>query len=152
MFDNNFILGNGTDPIDVKGVSIAYGFGQVSANVNLSNGLQGYGFQFNVDAAASISNSAYNAAFTTSQTFTVHRLITRRFAASPNIEEIQNNSNYNGLQITPNITTFTGNANFTGVGIYGNLGNFEYRILGGCSDQANYCRCSKRDRTKRVHG
>jgi len=39
------------------------GFGQFNANVNISGPIQGYGFQTNINAAATMSSTTYTQAF-----------------------------------------------------------------------------------------
>lgn len=124
FMNNNFSLGNGTDPVDVKGFGYAFGFGQVNANVNISGAMQGYGFQPNVNSAATISNSSYTQAFYDTATIATASPNYISFIASPSITEIQNNSNYQGFIVNPTIPTFTGNAGYTGLGVFGQLGDF----------------------------
>jgi len=120
FISNNFTLGNGTDPLSVKGFSYAYGFGFVNAGVSIVGPMQGYGFQPGFDAAATITpGSAYLNAFydTVNAPSTVFGSYTA-FLSSQNLGGIANNSNYAGVQISPNIADLQGNAGFTGVGIY----------------------------------
>lgn len=120
----NFNIGNGTDPIDVNGIGYSFGFGQINANVNLSGPLQGYGFQPNINALASISPSTYLTGFYDNANIACATPGYTSANFSPIIESINNNNNYNGLSIFPTIDTFTGNAGFIGVSIGGNLGTF----------------------------
>lgn len=124
FIQNNFQIGNGTDPIDVKGFGYIFGFGQFAANVNISGPMQGYGFQFNVDPAATIDPSAYINGFYDFSVIGCASPGYSSFAAGPTIESINNNNNYTGLSINPTIDTFTGNAGFVGVSVGGNLGTF----------------------------
>lgn len=124
FFDNNFNIGNGTDAIDVGGVSYAYGFGQFNANVNITGPMQGYGFQFNVNAAATIDTGAYITGFYDNATIGCASPGYIAFSSGPTIASINNNNNYTGLQINPTIPVFTGNAGFIGVNVNGNLGTF----------------------------
>jgi len=45
-------LGNGTDPITVKGLQFWLGFGNIAADVTIQDSFQGFGMQWNVDADA----------------------------------------------------------------------------------------------------
>ena len=124
FFQNNFNIGNGTDPIDVNGMSYCFGFGQFNANVNISGPIQGYGFQPNFNAASTIDDSVYTQAFYDAAVFACPTPGYNTFNSSPNIAEITNNHNFNGLNINPTIPLFSGNAGFVGVGIYGSYGTF----------------------------
>lgn len=122
--NNNFSLGNGTDPIDVKGLGYSFNFGSVNANVNVSGPIQGHGFQTNINAAATISSTAFTNAFYDSANFGCSSPNYTSFNAAPVIDEIITNNNYNGVNVNANISTFSGNAGYTGVGVFGNLGTF----------------------------
>lgn len=124
FLNQNFSLGNGTDPIDVNGFGYAFGFGTVNANVTISGPMQGYGYQPNVNAAAIFDSTAYTQAFYDASNIGCESPGYTSFNATPNIEAIATNNNYNGMNITPNIDTFNGNAGMIGVNIGGNLGTF----------------------------
>lgn len=124
FMENNLNLGNGTDPIDVRGVSFAYGFGTINPSVNLSGPLQGYGFQINVNAAATIDVSQYIQGFYDNMNIGCASPNYSSFNSSPTIASIMNNSNFQALNINPNIGAFTGNASGTAVQIGGNWGTF----------------------------
>ena len=121
---NNFNIGNGTDPIDVKGVGYIFGLGQFNANSNINGPMQGYGYQPSINAAATIDPTQYTQAFYDTANYGCASPNYISFNASPTIAEIINNTNYTAFQINPNITDFTGNASFNGVGISGNFGTF----------------------------
>lgn len=122
FFNNYFNLGNGTDPVSMKGFSYAYGFGNINANAHINGPMQGYGFQPNFNAAATIDPSAYVLAFYDFSTFPSTPNYTS-FAAGPTIEELKTNSNYNGFTINPTIDAFIGNAGFFGINITPTLGD-----------------------------
>jgi len=125
LFSNNFDIGNGTDPVAVRGLGYSFGFGTVNANATIKNGIQGYGFQLNVNASATLdSATSYTNAFYDFANYATASNSYVSYTASPIIEEIRNNNGYSGLNINPTIDTFTGNAGFTGVGIAGDLGTF----------------------------
>lgn len=121
---NNFNLGNGTDPIDVKGFCHSYGFGTVNANVNISGAMQGYTYQPNINAAATISTSTYTSAFVDNANIACASPPYTSFNASPTIASIMNNSNYIAFTNNANITTFTGNSGYIGFNSSPNLGTF----------------------------
>jgi len=121
--NNNLILGNGTDPIDVNGVSYSYGFGTISDNVTVQGPLQGYGFQISTEANSEMNSyvtAFYDSANIQStngtQTYT-------SISLSPSINAIKNNSNYTGINLNPIVDNFLGNSGFTGLNITGTLGN-----------------------------
>lgn len=122
---NSFDIGNGTDPISVKGVGYAFGFGQIRANVTLTGPLQGYGFQPNVNASASFDPSAgYTNVFYDFANIGCEVFGYTSFTSSPNILAIGNNTNYNGISIGPTIPTFSGNSNHTGFALGGTFGSW----------------------------
>lgn len=118
---NYFNLGDSVNPIDVRGFSYSYGFGNINAGVNIDGAIQGYGFQPQFDVAATIEPSSYIVGFYDFATFPSTPNYTS-FAAGPTIDEIKNNNNYQGLSINPTIDDFIGNAGFFGVNIGPNLG------------------------------
>jgi len=121
---NSFDLGNGTDPISIRGFSYSYGFGQLNANATVNGPMQGYGFQPSAHSSVVIDPSAYVTAFYDATNFPVAQSYHTSFSASPTLGSVQNNRNYQALQINPNITNFTGNAGSIGVGIFGNWGTY----------------------------
>ena len=125
FIQNNFNIGNGTDPIDVRGLSYLMGFGQFNNNVNISNALQGYGFQFNVASGASISNTTYVQAFYDAANIDVETPNYTSYNASPSISAIANNNNFNGININPTIDNFNGNSSAFPLNINGNYGAFD---------------------------
>lgn len=122
--DNNFSIGNGVDTINFGGSSYNFGFGSIAANVNVIGQLQGYGFQMNIDAAATISNATSIQGFYDAMTINCSSPNYTSYNSSPSIASIQNNSNFAAFAINPNITTFTGNANANAIQIGGNWGTF----------------------------
>lgn len=121
---NNSNLGNGTDPINVRGIGFAYGFGTVNANVNLNGPLQGYGMQLSVNAAATINSSQYIAAFYDTNNIACAAPSYQSVNLSPTLASINNNNSYIGVNLFPTISNFTGNAGFIGLSVSGNLGTF----------------------------
>lgn len=122
VFYTNLIFGNGTDPISVGGISLFSGLGVIRDNVTVTNQVQGYGFQYNVEDGATLQNQFVGFYDYTNIDCSIPGYQSASF--SPTIVELQNNSNYNGLNINPTIDLFTGNAGFNGIAIGGNLGDF----------------------------
>jgi len=122
FFDNNFTLGNGTDPISVNGLSYFYGFGQIANNVTVNNQIQGYGFQINASAGATLSSNVNG--FYDFANFSCAVPGYNSFIASPTIAEIPNNNNYNGVSLSGNFALFSGNAGFFGLNISPTITNF----------------------------
>lgn len=115
-------VGNGTDPIEVKGLSYAYGFGDIEPNVTMSGPLQGYGFQPNVSSASIWTSTSYQNAFYDFANIQASVGPYQSFVASPTIFNIKNNTNYAGVNIAPTITSFSGNAGFNGISISPTIG------------------------------
>lgn len=124
LVSNNFNLGNGTDPIDVKGFSYGYGFGTVNANVNINGPMQGYGYQPNINASATIDPTTYTTVFYDGANIGCASPNYTSLNLGPNIASINNNNNYTGINIGANVTTFTGNASYNGIAINPTLGTF----------------------------
>lgn len=125
FIQNNFNIGNGTDPIDVKGIGYAFGFGNINANVTVNGPMQGYGYQPNVDAAATLDPAtSYTNAFYDAANIDCASPGHTSYSASPSIASINNNNNYTGFTCGANIPTFTGNAGFTAFNASPTLGTF----------------------------
>jgi hypothetical protein len=124
-------LGNGTDPIDVRGFSGVNLFGNIRSGVTVSEQPQGFGFQPNFEAGAVLTQniSAFYDRTNIADSAQGHE----SFAATPVINQINNNSNYTGLNIAPNIETFQGNAGFNGVAISPSVGTLNSGGLNGLS-------------------
>lgn len=126
-FLTNYLnIGNGTDPLNIRGFSYNYGFGNINANVNVNGPIQGYGFQpafdptATIDATTSYINAFYDFANLTGVTSGSYTT----FQSSPIIGAIDNNRNFTGFNLNPTIPSFIGSAGFIGFGINGNLGTF----------------------------
>lgn len=126
FIQNNFNIGNGTDPINVKGFSYLSGFGSINANVNINGQIQGYTFQPNFNAAATMdAGSSGITAFTDGAQIGCASSSYISFQASPGIASIQNNRNYNAFTTFANIPIFSGNAGFFGLTVTPTLGTFD---------------------------
>jgi hypothetical protein len=117
-------IGNGTDPIDVKGIGLSYGFGNINANVNINGPIIGYTTQISIDSSATIDSSQYIQSFSDTHNIGCATPNYRSANFAPTIASMNNNSSYTGVNLTPNITTFTGNAGFIGVNVTPTLGTF----------------------------
>jgi hypothetical protein len=123
FYNNNFSIGNGTDPIDVRGIGYSFGLGIVNANVTITGPLQGYGFQPQVHASASLDSSAYVVAF---YDFADINCMVNGYTSinlSPSIADVNNNTNYSGINLNPTIDNFTGNASVNGIAVSGTYGD-----------------------------
>lgn len=110
-------LGNGTDPISVKGLQYWLGFGSISANVTITDSIQGFGMQMNVDSAAVMNG--YFSGFYDSMNFDCSVGGYSSFQANPQLSEVKNNNNVSGFNANPTIDLFTGNAGYTGFSMAG---------------------------------
>lgn len=137
FFRQNFQLGNGTDPIDIRGFSYIYGQGAINANVNLSGPMQGYGFQPNISSGASASTNVYCNSFYDFANIGIAIDSYSSFSCSPIIAGIRNNSNYVSYNSAPNIPSFQGNAGFFGLALTPNLGTFGTGGFNGVSISPN---------------
>lgn len=117
-----FTLGNGNDPIDVKGILGYHLTGQLEAEVTMSGQIQGFGFQISAHADADLANST-NVFFDFSN-IACEAFGYNVFSANTTIGKIKNNSNYVAYNANPTIPEFLGNAGFFGFAINGNLGTF----------------------------
>lgn len=124
--ENYFNVGNGTDPIDIRGVSYSYGFGNINANVTVNGPLQGYGFQPTADSASTFTSAAYILAFYDTSDLDGVDLAASytSFTSAPTIGSLPNNNGFTGYNLAPQIDDFLGNSSFTGVNIAPVLGTF----------------------------
>lgn len=124
----NFTVGNGTDPITLNGLSYAYGFGFVAANVTVDGPLQGYGFQPSIDISASSTIDMYMNIFYDASTIGVPVNGYQGLNLSPTIAEMRNNTNFTGININPSIANFAGNASVNAVAVSGTYANPDYFV------------------------
>lgn len=136
----NFTLGNGTDPISIKGIGYAFGFGSINANVTMDGPIQGYGFQPSFNASSVMGSNSYVNAFydganmasdlTSGYTsFSSNPNITSTaanngvtsFNSGMNIDTIVANSSHTSFAANPNIDTIEASANYQGVSISPNI-------------------------------
>ena len=124
FIQNNFNIGNGTDPIEVDGLAYAFGFGQFNDNVTIIGPIQGYGFQPNISAGATFDSNQYLQAFYDNTNIGSSSPGHTSFNSSPIIAEIQSGRNYTGVNVSPTIPIFNSNSGMIGIAISGNLGTF----------------------------
>lgn len=124
FIQNNFLLGNGTDPIEINGISYIFGFGEIRDNVTVGGPIQGYGFQPTVRAGAIMDASAYVQGFYDASNFEGDTRGYTSFNASPNIASVASGFNYTGLSVFPNIDDVAASGGVICVSVGGNLGDF----------------------------
>lgn len=125
IFSNSFSIGDGTNPIAVKGFSYSFGFGEVRSGVDFDGPMQGYGFQPIVRAGATVDpNNSYTTAFYDNMTYEGDASYHTSFNSGPTIENLPSGRNYTGFNASPTIDTFAANSGYTGVSVGGNLGTF----------------------------
>lgn len=123
-------IGNGTDAISVNGMIAAYFAPQIRANVTIDGQVQGFYFSPSANAAAIMSTSSGFTAFGDFPQLPVSVFGYTSFGSSPQISEIQNNSNYTGINLNPSIDSLTGNAAANMIalaGTFGELGTGGFR-------------------------
>ncbi len=114
-------FGNGTDPVEFKGLSaVSVGF-NVAANATVSGPLSGYTYNAGLNAA-SITTSAFAVTvFSDFSQLPVDTYGYQGLTLQPSIATIKNTTNFNGIVINPTVTTLEGNANFFGFQIGGSI-------------------------------
>lgn len=121
---NSFNIGNGTDPISVRGLGYIFGFGTINANATLTGPIQGYGFQPSLSASAVATTGCYiNAFYDFSNVQTAIGPYVS-YAAGPQIAQVKNNTNYSAVNLNAQIDSFEGNASYIGVAVSPTLDNF----------------------------
>jgi len=137
FLQSSFSIGNGTDAIDLRGLTYAYGQGIINANVTVTANINGYGFNPNGHASVTITPGANINAFFDAANFAGEARGYTSFSANPNLGSIATNSNYQGYVVSPAIGAFDGNAGFFGVSVFGNLGTFDTGGFAGFSCNPN---------------
>lgn len=140
---NNFSIGNGTDALTLNGFGYAFGFGTINNNVTVTGGMQGYGYQPNVQSGATLASTSYTNAFYDFANIDTPSGSYTSGSFGPSITEIVNNGNYTGVLVNPNIDDFTGNAGASGLVVAGNWGTFATGGFSGLNvnpniDSVNY--------------
>lgn len=123
-FTNNYFqLGNGTDPVNVNGISYSFGFGEINSNVTISGPIQGYGFQFNAESGSTLDSvSCYVVGFYDFAQIAGSVSSYSSFISSPTIGSINNNNSLQGFNYNANVTTLTGNASVNAFSVAGTIG------------------------------
>lgn len=125
FIQNNFAIGNGTDPIESDGISYIMGFGTVNSGVTIKGPIQGYGYQMNIQAGATFDPSTYSQGFYDAANFNVDMPGHTSFNAGPNIDTITTGHNYQGFAGNPTIDTIETGAGVSVLQVGGNFGTFE---------------------------
>jgi len=128
MINNYVNLGNGTDPITVRGLFLSSGFADINSGVTITDQVQGYNFQPHFRTGSVLQNNIYG--FADFAAVDVAAKGYTSYFANPQITSIANNNNYFGLNNNPTIGSFIGNAGYTGVGVFPNITNL--------GDQGNF--------------
>lgn len=114
-------LGNGTDPITVKGIGYMFAFGDINSGVTIDGGIQGFDFQPHLHpgaiCGASFNSYAFNDGLNSEIALDGHN----SFQASPQFLAVTNGHNYNSISLFPTITTLTGNASYYGAVVGGTI-------------------------------
>lgn len=124
LTSNYFDIGNGSDPINVRGLAYSYGFGDINSGVTLSGQIQGHGFQPNIHAGAILQQGIQ--AFYDFGNSSVEVPGYNSFNAGPQIASIANNSNYVAFNTNASIPLFNGNAGFVGLAVSPSLGTINH--------------------------
>ena len=126
FLNNNFSLGDGTNPISVRGVAYAFGFGEIRSGVTMNGPLQGYGFQPIVRAGATMDPStSYATAFYDNMAYEGDASYHTSFQSGVTIENLPTTKNITGFNFNPNIDTIETGAGVTGANIGGTYGTFD---------------------------
>ncbi len=118
----NLAIGNGTDPITVKGIGYQFGFGSVAAGVTITDYIQGWGFQPNLNAATVMNG--YTNAFYDTANYACSAPSYTSFQSSPTIASMQANNGFTSFNSNPNFTSLissTSANNFAAAGTIGTI-------------------------------
>lgn len=107
-------LGNGTDPVTIKGFGFFAGGGATNSGVTIDGQVFGMSFAPSFQSGSIMGSSQNTQAFFDGSQFSVPENSHFSFNGSPGINQINNNNNYTGVSIGPNIGTLQGNAGATG--------------------------------------
>ncbi len=125
FFNNSFVIGDGSNPFDFRGVSYAYGFGEIKSGINITGPMQGYGFQPIVRTGATVDTASYTQAFYDSMNYEVPSSYHTSFNSSVSIDTIVSTKNLTGFAFTPDISQVDSGGSVTGVNVSGQYGNFD---------------------------
>lgn len=110
-------IGNGTDPISILGVAMAYGNANIADNVTIDGSIQGWGFNPNVASGAIGTSSFYGRAFYDFSSINIPISGYDSVIANPQISAITNNHNVVGFNYGPHILELEGNSNCFGIAL-----------------------------------
>lgn len=127
-FNTYSSIGNGTDPISVKGLQCWLGFGNISAGVTIADSIQGFGLQISVNSAAVMNG--YFSGFYDNMNFDCSVGPYNSFSSNPQLAEIRNNNTATSFNSNPTIDLFTGNASFIAYAMSGQF-NLSGSATGG---------------------
>lgn len=121
FIQNNFTIGNGTDPIEVNGLGYMFGFGNIRSGVTMVGPIQGYGFQPQMEAGSVMDSSTYIQAFYDNATIHADCYGYTSYNAGPTIDTMKSTHNYNGFSVQPTIDLVESNAGVIGVSVGANI-------------------------------
>lgn len=123
IFSNSFTVGNGTDPISVRGVSYGYGFGEIKSGVTINGPMQGWGFQPVVRSGATVDPSnSYTQAFYDNMSYEGACSYHTSFNSGPSINTIPNGRNYTGFNANPTVQSVSNGGGITCINVGGDIG------------------------------
>lgn len=121
LFFNTYAdIGNGTDPITMAGIDYYSAFGDFNSGATISGQIQGYGFNVNIHAGATLDQGVRP--FFDNANIAIAVPGHESFSANPQIAEIETNNNMNAFTANGQIPLFTGTASYTGLGVFPSLG------------------------------
>jgi len=123
IFNTYSSFGNGTDPFSLKGYQLMLGFGNINSGVTVTDSIQGYGFQLNVDAGATMDASSYITGFYDMMNVNTQVHGYQSMNLSPHLADVGNNTQATGINLNATVDQFTGKAGYTAIGIFGNYGS-----------------------------
>lgn len=113
LFSKSIGLGNGTDPITVKGYTDSILFGNIASGVTLDGPVQGFIFQTNSDATGvNTTNNFYGNIFSDNATFHTDVGPYTSFAANTLVDNVKNNTGFNAFHANQTVSKLTGNASY----------------------------------------
>ena len=124
FYNNNFTAGDGTNPINFRGISYSYGFGEIRPGVTLNGPVQGYGFQPIVRTGATVDTASYTQAFYDNMDYEEECSYHTSFNASVQIGTIPTTKNLTGYSFNPTVDVIADSAGIQAINIGGTYGTF----------------------------
>ena len=115
-------FGNGTDPFSLKGFQFWLGFGNVNSGVTITDSIQGFGMQWNIDAGATLGSSSYFNGFYDNMNVNTTVQSYNSFSSNPHIANIATNHNGVAFNSAATVDSLTGNATYFGFVMNGDFG------------------------------